>query len=280
MKNIIKEFLVTTIGATLFAAGFSLFLQPHSIAPGGLVGVSVIVHYLTEIPSGAFIFAMNIPLWILAYTKIGKRFTLTTMYSVTISSFLIDFFALINLETEPLLASIYGGILLGLGLGMIFAIGGSTGGTDIITRLIQLYNPHLSIGQVMIFVDLSIVLSGVIIFRSINKGLYAIIALSIMSKVIDMVIEGPDNAKMVYIISDKNEEIAQKIIEEVQRGATILDGHGAYTKAHKNVIICALKVKQIPVMKEVVIKIDPTAFMIVTDVREVLGDGFKLGKIK
>ena len=274
----IKSILKITLGCILLAFGISVFFQPNAIAPGGFSGIAILINFLTDIPSGTIIMILNVPLAIFGYKILGKRFMISTIYAIICSSLLINIFSTkIVFRTEPLLAAIYGGILLGSGLGLCFSVGSSTGGTDIITRIIRTYKPHLSIGQIMISLDLIVVIASVIVFQKIDSALYSAIALYISSKMIDSVIEGPDLAKLIYIISDYNEEIGKEIGTKIVRGSTLLNGSGTYTKAAKNVLICAVRRNQIPAVKEIASTIDSNCFMIVTDVREVLGHGFKLG---
>ncbi len=281
IKLLIKNLVVIIIGSSLYATSLSFFLEPYNIAPGGFTGISVIINFMTGLPSGTLLSVMNVPLYFIAFKKLGKFFAITTIFTVTIASVLIDMLARFYEDNpiilEPFLATVFGGILLGLGLGLVFSVGSSTGGTDIITKVIQVSKPHLSLGQIMMFIDIFVVVWSAFVFGSIENALYATIAIYISTRVIDMVIEGPDNAKMVYIISDYNEIIAKKIVSDINRGATLLEGHGAYTSARKNVIICAMRIKEIPAIKKIVIDIDPNAFLIVSDVREVLGHGFKVG---
>ncbi|MFI3226300.1 MAG: YitT family protein [Clostridia bacterium] len=281
MNKLLKELVKVTIGCFLYAIGISVFFQPNEIAPGGFSGMAVIVNYLTNVPTGTLLLIFNIPISIVGYKKLGRHFMILTIYAIVVSSVMMNILEqYVVFETEPLLGSLYGGITVGLGLGLSFSVGGSTGGTDIITRLIHKKYPHLGLGQIMILLDLVVVTLGAIVFGTIHSALYASVGLWISSKLIDSVIEGPDLAKLVYIISDHNEQIANEICTKLNRGATLLNGTGAYTKENKNVIICAVRRQQIPRLKRLASEIDDNSFMIVTDVREVLGDGFKLSSKK
>lgn len=276
MKQKFFDFIKVTFGCALYAFGLAVFLQPNEIAPGGFSGMAVIVNFVTSISTGNIIMVLNIPLMLIGFKKLGKYFMIVTIYNVVLSSLMVDFFIEnISITTEPLLAAIYGGILIGIGLGFNFAVGGSTGGIDIITKLIRQKKPHLGIGQIMVIMDLVIISIGALVFENINSALYASISMWISSKLIDSVLEGPDLAKLVYIISNNNEQIAKEICSTLRRGATLLNGTGAYTQDEKTVIICAVRRQQIPQIKKIASSYDTNAFMIVTDVREVLGDGFK-----
>lgn len=278
MKIYLKAVPKVVLGCFLYAFGLSVFLQPNSIAPGGFAGISILLNHITGIPTGTAILIMNIPLWIIAYSRLGRYFMIVTIGAVLFSSQVINILNLsVSFDTDPLLACIYGGILVGLGLGFVFSTGASTGGSDIITRLIQLSKPHMSLGQIMLSLDCVVIILSAVVFNDINVSLYAIITLYISSKVIDSVIDGPDLAKLVYIISEKNDEIGSEIGQKLIRGSTLLSGTGSYTKVSRTVLMCAMRRQQIPQCKQIASEIDPNAFMIVTDVREVLGYGFKFG---
>lgn len=279
MTNKAKIFLKIVLGCVLYALGISVFLQPNLIAPGGFSGIAVILNHITQIKTGTIMLILNIPVAVIGYKKLGKEFMGKTIFCVILSSIFMNIFTIfIDFEVEPLIASIYGGILIGAGIGLCFSVDSSTGGTDIITRIIRNYKPHLSLGQIMILLDIIVIILGVFVFKDINVALYAIITIYISSKLIDSVIEGPDLAKLIYIISNYNEEISLQINEKLKRGSTILYGKGAYTKTTKQVLICAVKRQQIPKIKEIASAIDRECFVIVTDVREVLGYGFKTNK--
>lgn len=277
MNEILKDLAKCTLGCLLYAVGISVFLQPNEIAPGGFSGMAVIINYLTDIKTGTLILLFNIPISIIGYKKLGRHFMMITIYAVIVSSIMMNFLEKIEvLETEPLLGALYGGICLGIGLGLNFSVGGSTGGSDIIIKLVRKSKPHLSLGQIVIYTDIFVVALSSLVFGTLNSALYATISIWISSKVIDSVLEGPDLAKLVYIISDKNPEIALEICSTIKRGVTLLKGTGAYTNDDKNVIICAVRRQQLPQIKKIASSIDEHSFMIVTDVREVLGYGFKM----
>ncbi|MFI3115597.1 MAG: YitT family protein [Clostridia bacterium] len=276
MNAFFKDLAKCTLGALLYAIGISVFLQPNSIAPGGFSGMAVIINHLTNIPTGTLIILLNIPISIIGYKKLGRRFMVITIYAVVVSSIIMNILDnSIAFETEPLIGALYGGVCLGIGLGINFSIGASTGGSDIITKLVRLSYPHLSLGQIVIFTDIFVVALSALVFGTLNSALYATIVIWISSKVIDSVLEGPDLAKLIYIISDKNAEIASEICSTKKRGVTLLKGTGAYTNENKNVIMCAVRRQELPQIKKIASSIDEHSFMIVTDVREVLGQGFK-----
>lgn len=273
-----KKFLKCLIGCTIYALGLIVFLQPQAIAPGGFSGLGIIANHLLGIPVGTVMICLNIPLAVIGFIKLGRQFMLWTIASIVYSSALINILEpYITLQTDPLLAAVYGGVLLGLGLGMVFSVDSSTGGTDIITRIIRIYRPNMSLGQIMVMLDVFVIGLSIIMFHSLDSGLYAFIAIYISSKMIDRVIEGPDLAKLVYIVSDKHQEIADAVSEKLVRGSTFLHGTGSYTGAERKVLMCAVRRHQLHELKTIASEIDQDSFMILTDVREVLGFGFKHG---
>lgn len=277
-RDVIIDFIKMTIGCLIFAVGVSVFVQPNSIAMGGVSGLAIILNYVTDIPTGTLIIIFNIPLAILGLIKLGHYFMIKTIYVVMLSSVTMNFLeANVSFETEPLLGALFGGIIIGVGCGITFSVGASSGGMDIIAKVVRQKYPHFSLGQINLFIDIGIVTLSAVVFGSINSALYSAIVTYIMSRMVDAVIEGPDHAKMVYIISNNNDEIANEICNKLSRGATLLNGTGAYTKTDRSVIMCAVRRQQIPTVKKMVSSIDDNAFMIVTDVKEVLGYGFKLG---
>lgn len=274
-----KKFLKCLVGCTLYAIGLTCFLQPQSIAPGGFSGLGIIANHILGIPVGTVIICLNIPVAIIGFIKLGRSFMLWTMGSIIYSSALINLLEPIVTEfkTDPLLAAVYGGVLIGLGLGLVFSVDSSTGGTDVVTRIIRLYRPDMSLGQIMVILDVIVIGVSIVMFKSLDSGLYAFIAIYLCSKMIDRVIEGPDLAKLVYIVSDKHQEIADAISAKLVRGSTFLHGSGSYTGAERMVLMCAVRRHQLPELKRIASEIDENSFMILTDVREVLGFGFKHG---
>ncbi|MDP4110059.1 MAG: YitT family protein [Bacillota bacterium] len=274
------KYFIITVGTVLYALSFNLFLTQNNIAPGGVSGIAIVVHYLTSFPVGVMIILLNIPLFILSFILLGGEFILLSFYATVLSSVIIDATArLAPFTKDPILAAIYGRILMGAGLGLVFNYGATTGGSDILSRLIKLRFPHVSMGRMMLLVDFVIISLSAIAFRSINTALYAIITLYISSKVIDLILYGTEYEKLAYIISDHCDEITEKFQNELERGVTLLYGEGAYTKQHKKVIMCALKRQQASKAAEIASSIDPEAFVIIVAAHEIYGDGFERRKI-
>lgn len=276
VKKQIIEIIGTVVGAFVMAIGVSLFLLPNQLSSGGITGIATITYYLLNIPMGTMILLVNIPLFIMAIFKIGKSFFIKSMVGTVTLSFFIDFLDRIEpLTNDRFLASIYGGIIIGLGTAIILKVNSSTGGTDLVSYIVREYKPTISLSRVIIIIDIVIVSLNVIFFKQIEIGLYSTIAIYLMGKIIDILFEGIYFTKLLLIISDKNEEIAKQIGEKIKRGTTGLYGKGMYTEEEKLVLICAASRGDIAKIKMIARKIDPNSFIVITNSREVVGLGFK-----
>ena len=279
MRNFWHKFgwlVATAVGSALFAAGFSLFLQPNDLTPGGISGLAMAILELTGFGSvGMRSVLINLPLFILGGLKIGKRFFCGSLIGMLLSSVLIDVFALIPMPgMEPLISVIYGGVICGLGLGVVFVCGSSTGGSDILIRLLKLRYRNVPIGQIgMAFDGIVAVLTG-FVFQDLSKALYTGVTVFLTGKVIDAVVYRFDYSKVVLIISKEYDAIAEAIGRDLDRGATLLHAEGSYSHAPIKVVLAAVKKQQITDLKELVMQIDPAAFVIVQEAHQVLGDGF------
>ena len=279
MRNLWQKFgwvLATVLGSTVFALGFALFLQPNDMNPGGISGLAQVVVELTGIGSvGKLSILINLPLFILGGLKIGKRFFAGSLLGMLLSSVLIDAFAAIPFPaTEPLIAALYGGVVCGLGLGVVFICGTSTGGSDILVRLLKLRYRNVPIGQISMCFDAIVVVLTGLVFHDVSKALYTGVTVFVCGKVLDAVVYGFDYSKVALIISTEYEAIAVAIGRELDRGATFLHAEGSYTHNQTKVVLAAVKRQQIAELKELVVKIDPKAFIIVQEAHQVLGDGF------
>ena len=272
-----RDIVVITAGCALFGLGFDLFLQPNQINVGGMSGVGQIISHLTGFGSVAFwTFLINVPLFLLGLKSIGQQFFIGSLLGMLLSNLFLELFSGLPVpQTEPLLAVLYGGLLSGLGLGMIFAIGASTGGSDILSRLLRPKFPNLPIGKIMLAIDAAVVILTGIVFQDINKTLYSAVCIYISSVMLDTVVYGMDYSTVALIISDYHDEIGKKICEQMERGVTMLDGRGFYSGKDKQVLLSAIKKKQVAELKQIVIDVDPDAFIILQDAHQVLGDGFK-----
>lgn len=267
-----------TLASAVYAFGFCWCFDPNGIAFGGITGVGQVIHAaLPVIPIGVAVILLNVPLFLLGWRLIGGKLLVSSLFAMAVSSVLLDLLDSWHQfrPMDPLMAAIFGGVLLGGSLGVIFLQGATTGGTDLIARLLKLRLAWLPMGKLMLGADLAVILLVAVVFRNVESALYGLIALYIMSVVMDKVLYGLDNAKVAYIISDRPQELVQAIYDQLDRGATLLKGEGAYTGEDKKVILCAFKQKQIVDLKQVIRRVDPSAFLIVHDAHEVLGDGFK-----
>ena len=266
----------TIVGSAIFALGFSLFLQPNDLNAGGISGLAMIVVEVLGIGTvGALSILINLPLFILGGLKIGKRFFAGSLLGMVLSSLLIDAFSVISMpKTEPLLAVLYGGVICGIGLGLVFVNGASTGGSDILVRLLKLKYRNVPIGQIsMIFDAIVVVLTGMV-FHDITKALYTGVTVYLSGKVVDAVVYNFDYSKVALIISKEYETIAREIGLKLDRGATFLHAEGSYSHTPTKVVLAAVKKQQLAELKELVVEIDPNAFIIVQEAHQVLGDGF------
>ncbi len=258
-------------------AGFSLscFLAPNDIIAGGVSGVATIINHFTSLPIGLMIMLINIPIFICGVIKFGKSLGISTLYATIALSVFTDIFSAIGMLTDDmLLASVFGGIIAGAGYGIVFYCKATTGGVDIIANIIKTKYRHFQLGKIILIVDLVIILFAMYVYKNINIGLYSIIALWLTAYVLDMILEGFNFAKLVLIISDNYEEIAKLINTKLKRGATFLNGQGTYTNHSKKVIMCTIKEKEIPMLKDIIKSVDNDSFVLITDAREVLGEGF------
>lgn len=278
-KRIWKEILwagTTAIGSALFALGFAMFLIPNDINTGGISGLAMILRELLGFGSiGTLTLLMNIPLFLIGGLKIGKRFFAGSLIGMVLSSVLIDLFALIPFATpEPLIGGLYGGVLCGAGLGLVFMAGASTGGSDILVRLLKKKYRNLPIGSISIMFDAMVVLLTGLVFRDISKALYSGVVVFVCGQVIDAVVYRFDYSRVALIISKEHEKIAKAISDQLDRGATYLHGSGSYTHQNIEVVLAVVRKGQLAELKELVMDIDENAFVIVQEAHQVLGDGF------
>ena len=279
-KNIIS-FLIITFGAAIFALGFVWCYQPNEIASGGVTGLAQLINHLFPVvPVGTLVIILNIPLFLLGWKLIGGRLLIGSLYAMFISSVIIDLLtSLYEFQPmDPLLAVIFGGLTMGLSLGLIIQQGSTTGGTDLLARLLKLKLAWLPMGKLLLVIDLMVIVLVAIAFRTLETMLYGVVSMYISSIVMDGVLYGMDTAKVAYIISDDNEAICHALVNDLDRGVTILHGQGAYTGNDKKVLMCAFKQREIASIKAAVKEIDPDAFLIVCNAHEVLGEGFRAYK--
>ena len=264
------------LGSALFGLGFNLFLEPNGLNAGGLSGLAMIFTHVTKLGSvGLLTMLMNLPLFAFSGVKIGKNFVIGSLVGMLASSIALDVLALIPVpETEPLVGALYGGVLCGFGLGVVFAAGASTGGSDIIVRLLKLKWQNVPIGTIAFIFDLVVVALTGILFRDITRALYCGVAIFVSGQVIDAVVYRFDYSRVVLVISGHSDAIAETITKKLDRGVTYLNGQGYYSGRDTKVILTAVKKQQLAELKQLVVQIDPDAFIIVQEAHQVLGDGF------
>lgn len=276
IKNWIIDIIGTILGSAIMAFGIASFLLPNQLSSGGFSGIATITYYLLKIPVGAMIFVLNIPLFLFAGYRLGKEFLVKAIIgTISLSVFIDVFDKYPSITTDRFLACIYGGVIIGLGTAIILKVNSSTGGTELIGNIIKTYNPHISMSRNLMIIDMVIIVLNILFFREIEIGLYSVIAIYLYGKMIDIIFEGVYYTKLLFIISDKNQEISDKIGQEVKRGVTGLYGKGMYSNKDKLILICAASRSDISKIKNIAKDIDERCFIVVANAREVLGEGFK-----
>lgn len=273
-----KDIMLLIVGAVIYSVGMHTFVVPANIAPGGAAGVALMVNYLSGLPVGVLTLVLNVPLLILAWFYLSHRFAVTTAVASTLCSVVLD---LVIAPIFPvyagdrLLCSLYGGILVGAGMALIFLTGTSTGGTDILGYLLQRKKPHISIGRALMIVDGVVLAVSIFVYGNIEAALFGLISLYAQTKVMDGIIYGGDAGSMATIVTGNPDNIAAKVIYELDRTATLIPAKGAYSKADISVLLCTVRKSQFSKLKRIVYDADPNAFVMVTETSEVLGLGFK-----
>ena len=275
-KKTIKEYVFITLGCVAMAVGVSLFLLPNELSTGGVSGIATILYYLFEFPLGTTMIILNIPLFLIAYFKVGKQLFFRSIYGTIVFSILVDWFdKIIPLTHDKFLGCIYGGIMMGIGTAVILKFNASTGGSDLLSYVIREYKPQYRTSNLILITDTIIITINVFFFRTIEVGLYSAIAIFLMGKMIDLIFEGINFTKMVLIISPMYKEIAEKIGNEVNRGSTGLYSKGMYTNEEKMTLLCVGSRTESYAIERIAKKIDNASFIIIINAREVLGKGFK-----
>lgn len=282
MKKTVKErvidYLVITLGSVIYAAGISMFLDPNNLAPGGVSGIAIILNnFIKPINVGTIIVLINIPIMIIGVIKFGFRFLCSSIYAVAVSSVAMEIFdrTVGSLTSNPLLAAIAGGTLQAVGIGLVFRTGATTGGTDIIVRLLRLKFRYMKTGTIFLMIDGVIIAASGIVFKDLDIALYAALSLTVYMMMFNSVLYGGSEARLIYIISGSRERIASRIMTELDAGATIIEGKGAYTGQDRDVLMIVLRMRSLPEARDIVREEDKNAFMIVTKATSVFGEGFK-----
>ena len=275
-KKAAGRFTALSAASVIYGAGVSLFLVPNHLAPRGMTGISVILSYLTGIGTGTILFLLNIPILALGAWKFGGRFILKTAYVVALSSLVTDILSGKGpVTTDPLLAGLSGGVLIACGIGLAFKAGATTGGMDIIIKLLRRHYRHLKTGFLFLCTDLVIASLSGLIFRDLNVALYALITVVVSGRTLNYVLYGGDEARMFYIITERPREIGNRLLQNLEAGVTYLQGKGGFTGKEKEIVFCAVHGPQGPQVEEIVKTEDPSAFMIVTSASEIYGEGYK-----
>lgn len=265
-------------GAILYAVSVNCFTAPNMIAMGGLTGVATVLNYLFDSPIGTVIIIVNIPLFIAAIKAFGLKFIYKTAAGTILTSVVIDLFDVFNVpayEGDRLLAAIFGGVLSGAGLALIFLRGGTTGGSDIIARLLSKKMRHIPMGRMILGIDLFVIFLALFVYKNIESALYAIITIYASSAVIDAILYGFDSGKVLFIVSKKPREVSEMIMSRLVRGVTVLNGRGAYLGGESEVLMCAVRRNEVFRVRDILSETDPSAFIIIGDATEILGEGFK-----
>lgn len=271
------KYLQIALGAAVYAVGIEWLFVPVDMVSGGVTGVAMIVNLLTGLPVGTLILLMNIPLFIAALRVFGLRFMLGSIIGTLASSFSLDLLAALprpEITADPFLAAVFGGIITGIGMGLIFSSDSTSGGVDLIAALIRRKKPYIHLASFILLLDGLIILAYALIFRRLEMALYTVICVFISSQVIDMVLYGVSRSKLCFIISERSDEIKTEISETLGRGVTLLRGAGSYSGREKQILLCVVKHRQIVQIRRLIRDIDAQAFVIVTDARDVFGNGF------
>ena len=275
-KEIAREWAYIVGGAACYAVGYCFFFYPNSVVPGGVTGISTIVNFLTGAPVGVLSIVLNIPLFAFAWRHFGLRFMLMSGAGMALTYIFIDGFNLLGFAAthDPLLACTIGAALNGTGLGLVYRSGATTGGTDIIAKVLRQKYPYINFGTFIMALNVVIISAYALIFRRLDAAFYAVIAMFVVSRAIDTVLYGLDTSKVCYLISNKSAELDEAITATMHRGVTKLRGEGGYTGEEREVLMCVIKKRQITDLRKLVKAIDPDAFFIVTDAKDVFGNGF------
>lgn len=278
MKKGLFKYLAITLGCVLYAGGIGIFLDPNGLAPGGVTGIAIILSHVTGLSTGLLTLALNLPLLALGLWKFGREFLFSTVYATVVSSLMIDGIASAlpaPVTADPMLSAIAGGVAVAAGMGIIFRCHATTGGTDIVVKLIRRRRPYVKTGAVFMATDAAVVIASAFAFGNIENALHASVSIAVCAIVLDLVLYGPDSATLVYIVSAQHEAIAAELLQKLDIGATFLDGAGAYSGKATRVVMCVMRKQLFPDVREIVRSADPGAFMIVSSAAEIYGEGYK-----
>lgn len=275
--NWILDLIVFIAGGLLYSVAVLMFLTQNEISPGGLTGIASVLNYLFDLPIGVMVFIMNIPLLIMAFIRFGGVFIVKTTIATAVISTILEVSGRFvpDFKIEPILAAVFGGLLMGFALSLYLIRGSTTGGVDIISKLINSKFPHITVGRIMLFADAIVVASAAIVYKNLESALYSVVALYASSRVMDMMLYGSDNGKIIYIITEEYGTVSEKIMLLVGRGVTFLDVTGAYTGENRKMIMCTVRRNEVASVCKLVREKDKKAFVVVAEAGEILGEGFK-----
>ncbi len=277
VKSLIIDFIFYIIGSIIYSIAIPMFIAPAHISPGGFTGIALILNYLLNVPTGLTVLILNIPLIVISFKKFGADFILRTAIATVIVSLTLDISEkyVKAFDGDIILCALFGGILVGLGLGIVILRGATTGGVDIIGKFVNFKYPHISIGKVILFGDAVVVAASAICYRDFSGALYSGVTMFVTSVVLDRVLYGADKGKLVYIITDNAAPICDRILTQVSRGVTKINANGAYTGKEKEILMCAVRRQEVSLIHSLVKAADNEAFIIVCEAGEILGRGFK-----
>ncbi len=278
LRRQISKYVLIVLGSFIYAIGFQFFMFPNHIVSGGVTGIAMIINRFTDWPVGVMVIVMNVPLFLVAWRHFGLDYLVGSLVGTAVSSVFVDLLAASSIvaTNDPMLGSIIGGAIKGAGMGIIYYVGASTGGVDIVAKMLRQHYQQINFGTLVLIIDIVIVAAYALVLQQYESAMYSLIGMYVVSKVVDLALYGIDNSSLCYIISEKSEELTQEIISgHVHRGVTILDGVGAYSHSKKNVIMCVIKRTQMGEMRRLVRRVDERAFFIVTDAKNVFGNGFE-----
>lgn len=277
-KETIKNTLLLLLGVAIYSLGTAYFIVPAKIAPGGAVGIALMINHVTDLPIGTMTLLINVPLLVLAWKYLSHSFAINTAIATVLVTIVLDFIVtpLCPLYAgDRLMGSVYGGIVVGVGMGLIFMAGFTTGGTDIAGYLLQKKFPHFSIGRALMVIEGFILAASIVVFEDVDAGLFGLISVFAQTKAIDALLYGSGSANQAIIITKQSDPISKRVIQELERTATVLDGHGAYSGAPIDVVLCTVRKSEIAKLKTIISDCDENAFVMVNETSEVLGLGFK-----
>lgn len=276
-KAVLTDLLFFFLGSTTYSVAVIMFLSANEISPGGLTGIATLLNYLFSLPIGTVVLLLNIPVLVLGFLKFGKYFIIKTAVCTAFVSVLLDIFEVLlpRPKIDLILASVFGGIIMGFGISLIMLRGGTTGGVDIIAKLINRRFQYLSIGRIMLLVDAAVVALSAIVYKNIQSALYSVVALYASSKIMDLLLYGADKGKIVYIISDKTQDIVYDIIGIVRRGVTVIDVTGGFSGQNRKMIMCTVRMNEVALVVKNAQNRDNNAFITIAEAGEIIGNGFK-----